>query len=327
MRIISSAIAFGIIAALLSLGVSNKQEKLGLKRLPRTPDSSLLIGWSPSLLAVTTAQETVRVQPEYEQVKSQDSSSFYPSISLDGKTLGYARMKAGNPERIVSIATFSLRTGQQTEYATGRYSGVIAISPDGSRLAYAGERPMEHGSIKGGDNHLHIVELKTGLEVPGPEVKSTSWPISASWSPDSRKLVFGVLGEIQVWDSDTGKIWQIANGDQPAWSPSGEWIAYLPGSSDPALKENVLLPGRWSARCLIVHPDGTARRVVIDWSRSKTPRFFVVGPVWSPDSKKILLNELADLETLSVDIYGFDLGTSKVDRLFKNSRPVLGWAK
>ena len=77
-----------------------------------------------------------------------------------------------------------------------------------------------------------------------------------------------------------------------------------------------------------MHPNGTDRKDVIDWTRSrKTPRFFVVGPVWSPDSKKILLNELADLETLSVDIYAFDLGTSKVEPLFKNSRPILGWAK
>ena len=71
--------------------------------LPRLPNASLLLGWSPSFLYVTNPHEDVRLQPEGEQPETRDSSSLFPSISSDGKTIAYPRLKAGTPERIVAI--------------------------------------------------------------------------------------------------------------------------------------------------------------------------------------------------------------------------------
>lgn len=296
--------------------------------LPTLPNSSLLIGLPPFFLVLTNSHEVVRLQPEYGQPPTQDATSLYPSISRDGKMIAYARVKANQSGRVLAIATYSVTSDKHTEYAAGEYSGSIAISPDASRLAYPGARPFRQGGQEGGDNHLHIIDLGTGQQIVGPEINSSPWPVFASWSPDSRQLAFAVSGEIRVWDSNTGKVSKVADGDLPAWSPSGEWIAYLPGIWQPELGRTVLSSGRWGPKCLIVHPDGTGRKTLLDLTHSKSsPRFFVEAPVWSPDSKTLLLNELDDVDKNTVTVHALDIGTLKLKTVFTKSYHVLGWAR
>ena len=293
---------------------------------PRLPNSSLLVGWSPFFLVVTNRREDVRLQPEYEQPDTRDSSSLFPSISRDGKTIAYARLKAARPRRMLAISTYSITTGKQTEYATGEFSGSTAISPDASMLAYPGARPLGQAGKVPGDNHLHIVDLKTGQQIPGPEITSSPWPVFASWSPDSRQLAFAVSGEIRVWDLGTGKVRKVADGDLPAWSPSGEWIAFLPGEWDPVLGRFVFTSGRWGAKCLMVHADRSEQKTLVDWTGSKAYRVFVGPPVWSPDSKTLLLNELDDGDKGTVTVHALDIETRKLRILSKKSNGVFGWA-
>jgi Tol biopolymer transport system component len=294
--------------------------------LPRLPNASLLLGWSPSFLYVTNPHEDVRLQPEGEQPETRDSSSLFPSISSDGKTIAYPRLKAGTPERIVAISTYSVTTNKHTEYATGAYSGSTAISPDGSKLAYPGAKPSMRDEGTDVDNHLHIVDLKTGAQMMGPEITSRRWPVFVSWSPDSRELVFADWGEIKVWDIDTKTVRKLANGDLPAWSPSGEWIAYFP-EQDTATGEPAFSPGRWGAKCVIVHPDGSDGKTLVDWTHSKNYRAFVEPPVWSPDSQTLLLNELDDGIKDTVTVHALDITTLKMKTLFRRSNHILGWAR
>jgi Tol biopolymer transport system component len=268
---------------------------------------------------ITNPREDVRLQPEYKQSDTQDSSSIFPSISRDGKTIAYARLKDVSSGRKLAISTYSVTTGKYAEYATGEYFGSIAISPDASRLAYPGPRPLGFGGPR--DNHLHIIDLATGQQTLGPEITSWATPVFASWSPDSRQLAFSSEGEIRVWDSTTGKVRKLGDGGVPAWSPSGDWIAYMPEERDPA--EGA---GRWGPECLIVHPDGTGQKALIDWTQSKDYRTFVGPPVWSPDSKTILLNELDDGIRGTVTVHALDLETLKMTTLVKKSNDVFGWA-
>jgi WD40 repeat protein len=234
-------------------------------------------------------------------------------------------VKAGSPERIVAISTYSATTDKHADYSEGAYSGSVAISADASKLAFPPARPRE-GAAE--DNHLHIIDLKTGKETLGPEVSHSNWPVYISWSPDSRRLVYSVTGKIRVWDSDTSRVWEIADGDVAAWSPSGEWIAYLQGTWETALNRVIFLPGRWGPRCLVVHPDGTGGKTLIELPRKRnlTP-ILVEPPTWSPDSSSILLNELWDVDTGTVNVLILDLKTMKLRMVFHNSLRVLGWAE
>jgi Tol biopolymer transport system component len=290
--------------------------------LPIMAGASLLVGNPPFFLMVTNAHENLMLQRESNQPETRDGTSVYPSISRDGKTIAYARVKAGSPERILAISTYDATAGKRTDYSEGEYSGSVAISPDASRLAFSAAQQREGGP---GDNHMHIIDLKTGQESLGPAV-SPQWPVFASWSPDSNRLVYSFNGEVRVWNSATGAVSTIAEGDLPAWSPSGEWIAYLEGAWDSDLKRFVFMPGEWGPRCLVVHPDGTGGKTVLnDPHRKKFARVLVEPPVWSPDSRSILLNELANVDTGAVNIDILDLRTMKPRTALKNSLRVLGW--
>jgi Tol biopolymer transport system component len=140
--------------------------------------------------------------------------------------------------------------------------------------------------------------------------------IQPSWSPDGKKLAVNIQrGErppiLAVIELESGKMTTIAEGSgAPSWSPSGEWIAYL---------------GHSGEKCMLVHPDGTGSKTV---STAKgtffTYRKFGYGVVWSPDSKKLLLNRVTnDLGKLDVVIVDIESGRSTTK--LKNSLPVFGW--
>lgn len=307
--------------------------KPSTKGLPRLPRASLLAGVCPFFLYVSHEHESLGLLPETgEWTNHGDQSPIYPSISRDGKIAAYAALRRGGPGRRVAISTYSVIDGKRTVYAEGDYAGAVAISPDASKLAFSASKKHEDGD---GDNHLHIIDLKTGRETLGPEVPSSAWVI-ASWSPDSRRLTYDFHGEIRVWEADTGKVTKIVDGGgAPSWSPSGEWIAYYPGVLDPdnsrVLKRPIYVRGHWAARLLVVHPDGSAGKTLFAvpefTDKTRTPRGFFGAPVWSPDSQSILINEPTGDMDGTMDIHLLDLRTLKLKTIFKHTTGVHGWGE
>ncbi len=284
-----------------------------------------MVGTPPFYLRVTDAREDILLQTEKNQPGFSDGTQIFPSFSKDGKVIGFARVTAGSPYRRVAITTYSAITDKHEDYSEGEFSGSVAISPDATKLAFPETQQRDKGP---GDGHLHIVDLRTEQQTVGPEVPFYS-PVFVSWSPDSRRLVYDCRGEIRVWDLETGKITKIADGHLPAWSPSGDWIAFFQDTSEPANDEfhSPYGPGRWPPRCSIVHPDGSEEKMLVDFYRVfKHPGDFVAPPVWSPDSKTILLNEFEAVEAGTVTIHAVDAKTLKMKTIFRHSLRVLGWA-
>ena len=86
----------------------------------------------------------------------------------------------------------------------------------------------------------------------------------------------------------------------------------------------------------MVRPDGKDEHVLLEAPKSywgERGFFGVKGnfwqrPIWSPDSKKLLLNVYWDWETLKTDVYEFEIGSrNKPIRKIHYGLPISGWAE
>ncbi len=104
---------------------------------------------------------------------------------------------------------------------------------------------------------------------------------------------------------------ELVKGNEPSWSPSGQWIAYV----DPS-----------EHRIRLVHPDGTGDHVVKDIGSFFTERGFGGAPVWSPDETKLLLNTYKGANLDSQDVMLLDLKSGKTTRKSHNGDLISSWA-
>ena len=273
---------------------------------PPLPEATLVYGsFDPFSLVVRTPGATISVLPE-PQEPPHETKAIYPSITLDGQQVAAARLRANNPRR-VSISVYSIPEKKWTDYVEGVYAGSIAISPDGLKLAFPGQCTQQPVRI-------HVLNRSTGEETLSPDIADCGAVLS--WSPDAKQLVFAVdfpYPSIKIWDLRSNQVKTLDSGSAPAWSPSGEWIAYFNGSD----------------RVKVVHPDGTGAKIIV-----KLPRAgFIIRRqlecrallVWSPDSAHLLLNVLMT-EEYGMDVLMVDFPSLHKKTVFKNVAPIIGWA-
>jgi len=295
-----------LLSAALLLSLFAMAAKTHEDPFPPLAEATLVYGSiDPFFLVVRTPGATLSILPESQQ-PPHDYKSIYPSITLDGKQVAAGRLRGGNP-RLVSISVYSIPEKKWTDYAVGVYAGSIAISPDGLKLAFPGQ--CTHQPVL-----IHVVNRSTGEETLGPDVIDCGAKLS--WSPDAEQLVFEAGTpdvRIKIWDLRSNGVKTLVTGRAPAWSPSGEWIAYFYGDGVRA-----------------VHPDGTGEKTIVKLGRSgfiiRRQLEFRELPVWSPDSAHLLLNVLMT-EDYGMDVLIVDLPSLHKKTVFKDVTPIMGWAR
>lgn len=158
--------------------------------------------------------------------------------------------------------------------------GPRALSPDGSAIAYGGyDAP---GAIYRWDSGVEPFD-PTEYGVPATKI------IQPGWSPDGQDLAWLVAGDLEgdggyktglaVFDlaGKTGSLMHVfepvGGGTFPldvAWSPRGDWIAFVTFGEPPASGR---APNLW-----VVHPDGSGETYVGEG----------LNPVWSPDGARLV---------------------------------------
>jgi dipeptidyl aminopeptidase/acylaminoacyl peptidase len=286
---------------------------------PQMPGAILLTGYPGYCLALTTSGETQVIQ------QGLSDTDIFAAMSRDESVIVSVYEKINGTQRQTPHLIFSVYSTREKKWKDfeGRaYRVHAALSPDGASLAYAATERDPRGSTR---THLHFIDIKTGVESVGPEIGVGDVPHFGNvphltWSPDSNRIAYSIEGStIEVMDLKTERIEKVADGKSPVWSPSGEWIAYYDSKEV-------------SNQIWIVHPDGTGAQLLATLPPDKWPHLggsgqFAEPPVWSPDSKRILLNESWDADKGTIAAQIVEVSTRKMTRAFKDRPPVWGWAE
>ncbi len=238
-------------------------------------------------------------------------SAFRPAISPDGKWLAYgSRYEEKTGLRIRDLATGEerwlaypiQRDNQEAMLETDALPG-YDFTPDGTAIviSYGGEiwRVPVDGSAAA------RIPFSAEVDVAiGPEVKF-QYPIDdtptlvasqirdAVPSPDGKRVAFSALGDLYVMDLPSGEPRRITRGSEgeyhPAWSPDGQWVAYVTWSND-------------GGHLYKVRADGRAQPVRL--TREAATYY---ATQWSPDGARIVAMQ-ADARELRETLQRFGGG-------------------
>jgi tol-pal system beta propeller repeat protein TolB len=155
------------------------------------------------------------------QLSRENTVSFSPSWSPDGKSLYFTTFKNGNAD----IFKLNTESGRSSSFvASPRVDSAPAVSPDGNWVAYS-------SSVEG-NSEIYLIHPdgsgKTQLTF------NHGIDTSPSWSPTGRELIFtsdrGGSPQIYRVDTDGASASRItfagSYNETARWSPRGDFIAF-----------------------------------------------------------------------------------------------------
>jgi Tol biopolymer transport system component len=196
-----------------------------------------------------------------------------PDWSPDGSLLVFTRSTPGQPYGVYTVRPDALALRRLTpacrkgahcpEYV------VPSFSPDGKNIAFAGPTSIIETDRNG--QHERVV-VRSRTEVDDPQ-----------FSPDGKRLAFVqtrtnaccAIYIVNLDGSHQHRVtpWSLAAGDNPDWSPDGNWILFR--SDVPRVKQSQIY---------VVHPDGSGLRRLTNFKHGT----LVTSSSFSPDGKSIV---------------------------------------
>jgi hypothetical protein len=305
------------------------------ERLFTEPNSKILFAWDYGDLLVSTPAGTTDVPGPTGPVGG--GYFVIPALAPGGDLIAIGLTLPDHSDRTKcdpSVVTCTLPGTTQNMSVMGVYSlrdkewktygdfclfgaGSAAFSPDGTKIAFEAIMRSASQNCSAGyeQKSLLILDLASGRFTQVPYTTGVIANASISWSPDGKYLAVEsaarwgpnsiVLIEVGSWAQKT-----IAVGGNPSWSPKGDWIAYDTGQG---------------MACMIMHPDGTGAKMMLDAFRRFGAWAVESGAVWSPDERTILLNEQS--EGGDINVVSVDLETGKVKIIAKRTPFIFSWVQ
>ena len=233
-----------------------------------------------------------RVTGDEDTITDEGGSAIRPVLSPDGKKLVYGtRFDTETGLRIRDLTTgedrwlkYPIQRDDQESRATRDTLPGYAFTPDGKDLLACYGGKIHRIQVATGEDRVIPFHAKVSLDA-GPQLKFASrieeGPVRARLiqepvqSPDGRRIVFSSLTHLYAMDLASGAPGRLTNVEareyQPAWSPDGEFIAYVTWSEENGgqiwkLRTNGQFPPQ-----LVTSSAG-----------------YYEHPAWSPDSSRIV---------------------------------------
>lgn len=218
-------------------------------------------------------------------------SAFRAVLSLDGAKLVYGtRFEGDTGLRIRDLATGTerwLKYPAQHDEQESRYTSDLlpgyTFTPDGKEVVVAYDGKIHRVDVETGDDRLVPFKAQVVLDL-GPKlsfpIRVDEGPVRArviqdpSQSPDGKRLTFSALTHLYVMELPKGTPVRVTSGDarefQPAWSPDGDWLAYVTWSENGGQIWKTRSDGKGAPQQL-----------------TRVPAFYR-DVAWSPDGAKIV---------------------------------------
>ena len=224
-------------------------------------------------------QESVHQQLEREQKqKGLTLSLFYSgeikTVDFPGRSFDLRQVKVNTNGRVG--AGVVSRDGEEVAFDLSFYPPLRAYlgvaHSDGSELREYPDILSPHDFCWSNDKSKLALNAAVRRQVHGElvivdldskatqELEAGAGVTSQCWSPDDKQVVYGVGGSIRIYDLGERKSRELARGENPTWSPDGNWIAFYRDGTYYAIR-----------------PSGADQKLLFEQKDVRT------GLWWSPD--------------------------------------------